>query len=423
MELKLGRGSKNSYDWPTYEEIGNFLEDLASYSKYIVFEKKGKSVKGRPIYLAKITDPSINDENKEIVLITAGVHGLEKAGVWSSLKLMEFLIGDEELACETRKKQIVVFIPAVNPDGYEAEDNLNANGCNLQPDFDTEKNQQPESILTCQILDELKPEVVVDVHGSIVNSWMTEIEWTGYSAHRCDRPFNRKIAYLMAEAAEEAGYPQDYAEEDSEIIISDFGNDAPTTLRYYAYRKYHALAIAMEVGCDAGSFLARMKKLFQIGNSTWPSEHYPGYPVRVMARGWRYFVAVYGKKAVERRKSRIELWGHVGINGIQYELAPGTMACNVNLHPWSYMVKGANIRFRLPNKNKIRIKRAMVNGRDYTSESIYYSSGLRAFVEIPVSKGGYPIETAERYKNSSYIHSFPFEGCLAILEFEESQVE
>jgi hypothetical protein len=48
--------------------------------------------------------------------------------------------------------------------------------------------------------------------------------------------------------------------------------------------------------------------LLQIGNETWPGEHAPGYPTRVVMSNTHAMLTAYGATAEARRKSRVELW-------------------------------------------------------------------------------------------------------------------
>jgi hypothetical protein len=58
----------------------------------------------------------------------------------------------------------------------------------------------------------------------------------------------------------------------------------------------------------AESGLARHRRLFQVGNETWPSERVSGYPTGVVLANDYHMVVARGETAAERRASRIELW-------------------------------------------------------------------------------------------------------------------
>jgi hypothetical protein len=93
------------------------------------------------------------------------------------------------------------------------------------------------------------------------------------------------------------------------------------SLPVYAYNLYHTMGTLMEIGIEQCA-LAQLKKLMEIGNQRWITEYYPGYPVNVMGYGQLAALSGYGKNALERRRSRVEIWQKFGQFAIGYGNPP-----------------------------------------------------------------------------------------------------
>jgi hypothetical protein len=68
------------------------------------------------VYLVKITDPAMPSEDKQVALVTA-LHGgrSERSGPVTILYFIGWLLGDADLAKETRQKRVVRLVPIANP--------------------------------------------------------------------------------------------------------------------------------------------------------------------------------------------------------------------------------------------------------------------------------------------------------------------
>ena len=89
-----------------------------------------RSVEGRTShFLVRITDPSVSDDDKQILLVTGMHSGAERSGAAAVLHFMEWVLSDSPDAAETRRKQIVLLMPIVNPWGFfTTESNANSQG-------------------------------------------------------------------------------------------------------------------------------------------------------------------------------------------------------------------------------------------------------------------------------------------------------
>ena len=211
--------------WIPLEELEERLERLSrQHPKFLKLEVVGKSVEGRPLRVATLTDPSIGDETKEHVLLTTLHSGIERIGPSSMLYLMHWLLSGHPLAREMLRKQRIVCLPIVNPDGYLSGSFHNKNDLDpynswtLEGPMEPEKN--PEAMAVKRVMDELQPEVHGDMHGSILDfQGSIHADTSAAYSNVSLRPYHHEIMRLMNEAALEEGYPADWLEEDSERIF------------------------------------------------------------------------------------------------------------------------------------------------------------------------------------------------------------
>ena len=130
------------YDYYSYEELSNLLAQLQqNFSDVFYYESLGKTYEGRDIWLVKISDNVIIDEEEPEVLFTGGFHGDEKTGfevVIFSLKSIaenySFINVNESFSKRIRNivnNTELYFIPMVNPDGVTSgiRKNRNPNNC------------------------------------------------------------------------------------------------------------------------------------------------------------------------------------------------------------------------------------------------------------------------------------------------------
>ncbi|MFN0169038.1 MAG: M14 family zinc carboxypeptidase [Bryobacteraceae bacterium] len=327
---------------PAFEKISARLEQWArSHPRLFQLAVRGKSIRGRPVYAARITDPEAPAEQKEHTLLTALHAGQEHSGATSTLTLMEWLLSGDPGAREVLKRQVVMAMPVVNPDSYvdHAKTSGLANALGRDPytgwtiNGPEDPERCPEAVAVKSVLDEFQAEVHADLHGNTLPyPGAYQIESTGRAYSNITlRPYHHEIIRLMDQAALEEGYPSDELEEDAERLFTagaDIGIPAyklwggvrtpaakgvvvsgvqKVYAALYGYHHYHTMPLASEIGWERSGFL-RHRRLLRIGNEIWPGEFYPGYPVRVIAKEGYNLITAYGTTAAARRRSRIELW-------------------------------------------------------------------------------------------------------------------
>jgi hypothetical protein len=285
-------------------------------------ETAGKTPKGRNILLCRITDFGVPDDDKQITLFATCHAAKEKNGVTSLLHLIKWLISDDPAAAEIRRRHIILAMPCCDPEGYEADRSIRDLYLCWGWTGVTDPAKHPEAAILQRVMDQYRPDAYVDVHGF---SWAEQMMWesTGmtWGAGGFNRSFVPQVPLMMNEAAEKEGFLITMAEQSEGKLLATapvpgadehyyarFGRINPAV---YLYHRYHTLAMTMETGFEQ-SALARLRKLLEIGNSTWRGERYPGFPVNQVGCWTSMAVSAWGATAKDRRASRVELWQKAG---------------------------------------------------------------------------------------------------------------
>ena len=310
--------------WPSFTDLAAQLTWWAQqYPRRFRLSTQATSAEGRPIYSAGLTDPDTDGAGKEHVLVTNLHGGIERSGTGSVFALMEWLLGDTPAARETLRRQVVVCMPVVNPDGYVAGTHVTTRGKDPYTawslDGPRDPEGMPESVAVQQVMDALQPEVHADIHGLDLSfpGYMTLESSAASYSNLALRPYHRGFQLAMDAAALEGGFPSDRLEEDAEQLLWGPQLDAisPKLWRgrprpyaaVYCYNRYHTMVLASEAMWETSGLL-RHRRLLELGNTIWPGEYYPGYPTRVAMWNILHKVVAYGPSAAARRRSRVELW-------------------------------------------------------------------------------------------------------------------
>jgi len=330
----------------TSEEYAGTLQHWRkTHPDLVTLETRGLSGQNLPVYLLKITDSAVPDTDKQVCLVTTLHCGPERSGTTGALAFAEWLLSDDALAVETRKRQVVLIMPIVNPLAFFHTDRFR-NEHGVDPYTGTGpvgklwdvKNltlltpeRAPELVAVTSVIDEYRPEVHADLHGTGLQEYapgqlgarrmyqgqiMTEITGGAYSNYAL-RPWDWRVTEAMIEAGKAAGFPSDRFEADAQRTfwgpeLAPLGkklwHGAPLFYSaHYGYAKYHSMPITQEVAWEA-SVVARMQGLMKIGNGPWLDERAPGYPVNRIKHFVGHYVTAFGTTAAERRESRVELW-------------------------------------------------------------------------------------------------------------------
>lgn len=329
--------------WEEYQ--GTLVHWRKTFPKLVTLESRGMSGQNMPVYLLKITDSAVNAADKQVCLVTTLHSGPERTGTTGAMAFAEWCLSDDPLAVETRRRQVVLVMPCVNPlamfytDRFRNEqgvDPYTGTGragklWDVKSLALTKLEDAPELVAMLSVIDDYQPEVHADLHGTGLQEYapdqlgsrqmfqgqiMTEVTGGAYSNYAL-RPWDWRVTETMIAAGREAGFPSDRFEADAQRTfwgpeLAPLGRKLWHGLplfysAHYGYAKYHTMVITQEVAWEQ-SLVARMKGLMSIGNGPWLDERVAGYPVNRMRHFVGHYVTAYGRTAVERRASRVELW-------------------------------------------------------------------------------------------------------------------
>ena len=156
--------------WPSFEKIQARLENWAQTHRDILrLEVLGQTAHGRALYALHLNDPTAPEQDKEHVLITTQHSGIERSGTTSVLLLLEWLLSGDPGAREILRRQNMIAMPVVNPDGYVAGSHANSMGQDPYTawSFEGPKDpaKTPEAVAVQTMMDRHQPELHADLHG------------------------------------------------------------------------------------------------------------------------------------------------------------------------------------------------------------------------------------------------------------------
>lgn len=293
-------------------EIEKYLDRLSNDNPSAVeLHSLGTSSEGRDIKAVYVTDNNIPLDGKEVAVIMGLRHGDELGVVPAATSLLDWLVSEE--AADTRRKQLVIFIPVVNPDGF------------VKQEFGAprDKISEEETKIILPLILKYKADLLLDIHS--LERGDLEAVITGNTLHLGEDDFIHTMAtYKMMEGAGMAGYP--YALHILGVQSRAPWLSTPRPANYNssaynnwvcapAYEQLHSLVIGMEVNdfslsedeCGK-SGVAAIIPLLEMGNTRSPWEYASGYPNRILRGNMLVSLRAAGQTAEERRNSRVEIW-------------------------------------------------------------------------------------------------------------------
>ena len=280
------------------------------------------------IFRAVFTDPSVPDDDKQVVLITAQ-HSIELSGVTSVLSVGNYLVSGKEDANEMLRHLIVVMIPLSNPYSYAKQSPAyqfrnEAGICEYfafnYTGIKYDKKTAPAAHAVKETIDLYKPELMMDIHGVYYQNQLV-VESMNISGNPNNRFYNNELIRAGQRAGTEAGFSMMNFDAFEVLLQTDRDCKDPeiNTMFYpmsdnlaqaqtYAYLKYHTMGGTFETAWE-GSAVARILECLRMGCRVWAGEEAVGYPTRTFVSPFGHIsLRVYGKTAKERRESRAELW-------------------------------------------------------------------------------------------------------------------
>lgn len=272
----------------------------------------GRTDQGRPLVAVTVTDPEAPADDQQHVLVTAGQHGDEPAGRLVALALLRWLLSPE--AVETRRRQQIVVVPDVNPDGAAA--GLHATPAGIEPNLDhgPEGARTPEGRAVEAVAERLRPDLYLDLHSRSRAGCSYEMVLFPELRRYCeDDRLVHRLAADMADAGEAAGLPH----VTHPLTWWTPDPHEPSTTRY-CYRRFKSMVVLTESAeSPAVSYprslqervgLARVRAALEWGNRRHPKLPFRGYPNALVLGFFECGVLAAGRTAAERRRSRIEIW-------------------------------------------------------------------------------------------------------------------
>ncbi|QDT90509.1 M14 family zinc carboxypeptidase [Gimesia algae] len=324
-----------------YTETLKYWEE--TYPDRVQVDRIGVTLEGIPLPMLKITDQKTDDKLKQVCLVTALHGGPERSGTTAVMHFIEWVLSDAPEAVATRKNQLLLIIPIINPFAYFETDRF-GNSQKIDPytgggtanwDLKTfefkHPEKAPEVMAVLSVIDQFRPDVHVDVHGTGLQEYapvqlgsreryrgqtMFEVTGSAYS-NMSLRPWDWRITETINAAGIKAGFGYDRFEADAQRLYWGSSLTAMANrlwlgrpnfyTAHYGYARYHTMVMALEVGWEQ-SGLARLQALMNIGNDRWNGEYFTGYPVNRVQGYIGHFVTAWGTTPQTRRQSRSELW-------------------------------------------------------------------------------------------------------------------
>lgn len=301
----------------------------------------GENPMAGPIWCAEFSDPNIPNEDKYNAMVVASHSGAEISGCNAVLSVGNFLATFNETSKKILSKNRVFLVPCPVPDNFgrmliddgeqyitakdinrayanfanndDASIILDENGEVLDKMQEVYSGRSPWISTFCKMVDELHPEITIDVHGV----WFEEAIMPEYfgqlSASSTNYTTSRAFVDDLQRVTEAAGYAI-VNEDDIQCVKAMTAiSHSPKwrncywhannnlMVHNYSYLKYHTMNICME-SAFSGSSMTTIIRALEKGAEE-------GYPVDTMDfSGYDSFFRSIGETVQERRESRAELW-------------------------------------------------------------------------------------------------------------------
>ncbi len=302
------------------------------YPDFVTLEIPGRSPLGLPVYLLKFTDKRVPDDDKNIILVTAFHSGAERTGTAGILTFAEWLAGGSELATESLKKNILLLMPIVNPEGFFLVEHwgnsrlmdIYALGRGNRVNLDTQELKNPEDgpeVLAYRaVADQYHPDFHLDVHGTGLhfNGHIQPPSLGRAGSNSSLRSWDDRLIREMIEYGNRAGWGYQQMDVDSQRLIwgpamgelqrsfCEMGQPYYTSA-HYGYFRHHTLPAALEsTWCEM--VVEPLKGLLEMANRGLTPGPVDGFPVNRIKTNYSLHLEAFGANRADRRESRVRLW-------------------------------------------------------------------------------------------------------------------
>lgn len=167
--LRTGAERSGFEEATSHEELLRYMRRVGELAPDARFQLFSESVQGRPLPLLLFSRPGVTTpaeahaSGKPVVLLGANAHGYNHV-VREALLVMARELGTPGTALNGLLDEVVVLVvPTLNPDGFEAGTRPNARGADLNRDYMT--LEEPETAaFVGRVLNHWNPHLVVDGH-------------------------------------------------------------------------------------------------------------------------------------------------------------------------------------------------------------------------------------------------------------------
>lgn len=142
-----------------YDEAMKHVRALSD-SPHVRLLSFGSSYNNRAIPAFVISDFSVDHSHKTRVFICAGQHGNEYNAVRSILELCKSIASEKHT--DVLARHAIIVVPVVNPDGVAENERLNAQGLDINRDWETLSSKEAQYVH--KIIKAWKPNVLIDAH-------------------------------------------------------------------------------------------------------------------------------------------------------------------------------------------------------------------------------------------------------------------
>lgn len=294
--------------YPTYEDVMSESKSIAESSSSIVsYEEIGLSTKGRPIPLLTITDRSIPNENKSVVLISGGTDGNEEVGRAIALGFARVLLEPQNKV--HLQRQVILIVPVANPDGavLNLPDNQgNGSGvCFSQVHLPGLPPAIQEGRVMRNLIEQWIPDAHFDFHG-LAGGGMGDMAYLYPTVNnKWTIPVLFEVAKEIEMAGAKAGFPQNRPQLWWEPRYNVPGwlarNFSTFCMVLESTENYYPIEESVRGG------VVRLMRLLEIGEEVRFFQFHANYPCDVVSGSRMGALMSFGENYAERRKSRRDI--------------------------------------------------------------------------------------------------------------------
>ena len=164
---RTGFEERNGASWTTHDEEVAFLEAVDAASDRVTLTEIGRTLEDRPLHLVSIGHPApriaAGARAVPVSLFICSQHGNEPAGREACLRwLRDLAFTEDPTLLAQLHDQVVLFVPAANPDGRARNSRGNAEGTDINRDH--LNLETPEARAIAAVVRDWQPEITVDLH-------------------------------------------------------------------------------------------------------------------------------------------------------------------------------------------------------------------------------------------------------------------